>query len=163
MISTGHMVKEEWIDAYGHMNMARYAALFDDATFELLDAVDLGLPYTQRTRQGLFTVDVRIRYLKELTRGVPLAVEMKLLGVDRVRLHSFLELRNPQTGVVAATMEQLGVHASLESRSVLAFDQTQRDRLQRVVDAHVRSEPPPEGLRVLKLGAPVRPAPVASD
>ena len=52
-ISRGHVVKPEWIDAYDHMNMARYVALFDDVTYELLDGIGLGLEATRKTREGL--------------------------------------------------------------------------------------------------------------
>ncbi|MDO9360172.1 MAG: thioesterase family protein [Polaromonas sp.] len=156
LISGGHAVKPEWIDVYGHMNMARYAALFDETGFALLDQAGLGEAYTRRTRQGVFTVDVRIRYLKELTVGIPLAVRMKLVGVDHVRLHSFLELINLQTGSVAATMEQLAVHASLESRSVVPFGADIAAQVKAMIAQHLRDGAPSAGLLLLKCSSPSR-------
>ncbi|RYZ12514.1 MAG: thioesterase [Comamonadaceae bacterium] len=154
LVSEGHRVKPEWIDVYGHMNMARYAALFDEVGYALLDRVGVGQRYTDATRRGVFTVDVRIRYLKELHVDVPLAVSLRLLEVDHVRLHSFLELTNLQTGRTAATMEQLAVHASLESRGVLRFDEPLLTRLRQVVAAHDAAGRPDPSVLALRCEAP---------
>jgi acyl-CoA thioester hydrolase len=134
--SRGHVVQAAWIDAYDHMNMARYVALFDDVTYDLLDHVDLGLAYTRRTRRGLMVVDARVRFLKELRVGTPLEVRLRLVGVDHVRLHMWLELGEAGSGIVSATQEQLGLHADLDARKSLRFTEEQRAALQRVVDAH---------------------------
>src|SRR3954462_9056145 len=99
-ISRGHRVEPEWIDAYDHMNMARYVALFDDVTYELLDGIGLGLESTRRTRQGLFIVDARVRFLKELRRGTLLEVRMRFVAVDHVRLHMWAELREEGSDVL---------------------------------------------------------------
>lgn len=154
LVSGGHCVAPEWIDVYGHMNMARYAALFDEVGYALLDQVGVGQRYTDATRRGVFTVDVRIRYLKELHVGVPLSVSLRLLDVDHVRLHSFLELTNVETGRVAATMEQLAVHASLESRGVLRFDDALLARLRQVVRAHDAAGRPDPSVLALRCEAP---------
>jgi len=138
--SHGHIVKPEWIDAYDHMNMSRYVALFDDVTYELLNSVDLGLAYTQRTRHGLFIVDARVRFLHELRVGTPLEVTLRLVGVDHLRLHMWLELRAEGSEAVCATQEQIGLHADLDRRRTTPFTAAVRQRLEQVVSAH-RAEP----------------------
>lgn len=134
--SSGHTVKREWIDAYDHMNMSRYVALFDDVTYELLDSVDLGLAYTRRTRHGLFIVDARVRFLRELRVGAPLEVTLRLVGVDHVRLHMWLEMRTEGVEAACATQEQMGLHADLERRRTVPFSEPARTRLQRIVAEH---------------------------
>ena len=134
--SVGHTVKPDWIDAYDHMNMARYVALFDDVTYDLLDRVELGLEYTKRTRHGLFIVDARVRFLKELRVGTPLEVRLRLVNVDHVRLHMWAELREEGSDVLSATQEQLGLHADLERRKTKHFSEIQRAQVQIVVDLH---------------------------
>jgi acyl-CoA thioester hydrolase len=138
--SRGHSVKAEWIDAYDHMNIARYVQLFDDVTYALLDRVDLGLDYTKKTRRGLFIVDARVKFLKELRVGTPLEITMRLVGVDHVRLHLWLAMREAGSDVVRATQEQVGLHADLVARKTLPFSDAQRIELQSVVDRH-RAEP----------------------
>jgi acyl-CoA thioester hydrolase len=139
-ISRGHVVKPEWIDAYDHMNMARYVSLFDDVTYELLDGIGLGLESTRRTRRGLFIVDARVRFLKELRVGTPLEVRLRFVGVDHVRLHMWAELHEDGSDTICATQEQLGLHADLQTRKTLRFDEGQRARIEAIVALH-RAEP----------------------
>ena len=138
--SRGHIVKPEWIDAYDHMNMARYVALFDDVTYELLDGIGLGLESTRKTHQGLFIVDARVRFLKELRVGTPLEVRLRFVGVDHVRLHMWTELCEEGSDIISATQEQLGLHADLQSRKTLRFTDEQRAQIESVVLTH-RAEP----------------------
>jgi acyl-CoA thioester hydrolase len=138
--SYGHVVPPEWIDAYDHMNMARYVELFDRAGDDVLGEVGLGPRYTARTRHGLFTVDLRIRYLEELRVGMTVAVRLRLVGCDHVRLHTWLEMFEASSGRLFATQEQLSLHASLERRKTVPFSAEQRARLEDVVALH-RREP----------------------
>ena len=136
--SYGHLIPPEWIDAYDHMNMAHYMALFDHVTDELLGQVGFGPAYTARTRHGLFTVDARIRYAKEVRVGESVAVRLRLVGVDHVRLHMWLEMFGEDPPAVFATQEQMSLHASLASRRTVPFDASQRARLAEVVALHRR-------------------------
>jgi acyl-CoA thioester hydrolase len=135
-ISYGHEIVPEWIDAYDHMNMAHYMALFDQVADELLDQVGFGPTYTARTRHGLFTVDARIRYAREVRVGQSVAVSLRLVGVDHVRLHMWLEMSGADPPTVFATQEQMSLHASLETRRSVPFDAAQRARLEEVVALH---------------------------
>jgi acyl-CoA thioester hydrolase len=139
-VSRGHVVQPDWIDSYDHMNMARYVALFDHAADRLLDQVGLGPAYTARTRHGLFTVDVRIRYLKELRVGASVAVRLRVVGCDHVRVHTWLEMLQEGPDARCATQEQMSLHASLEQRRTVPFSAEQRATLDRAVTLH-RAEP----------------------
>jgi acyl-CoA thioester hydrolase len=139
-VARGYNVPPEWIDSYDHMNMARYVELFDRATDDILGEVGFGPKYTQRTRHGLFTVDVRIRYLEELRVGMTVAVRLRLVGCDHVRVHMWLEMFEEGSERLFATQEQLSLHASLERRKTVHFSAGQRARLDEVVALH-RGEP----------------------
>ena len=139
-VSRGHTVPPEWIDSYDHMNMARYVELFDKATDAVLGEVGFGPAYTARTRHGLFTVDVRIRYLRELRVGMAVAVRLRLVACDHVRLHMWLEMFDEGSGSLFATQEQMSLHASLEHRKTVPFDAGQRARLAAVIALH-RADP----------------------
>jgi acyl-CoA thioester hydrolase len=137
-VSYGHVVPREWIDSYDHMNMARYVELFDRATDAILGEVGLGPKYTARTRHGLFTVDVRIRYLEELRVGTTVAVRLRLVGCDHLRVHMWLEMLGEGSDRLFATQEQMSLHASLERRRTVPFSAEQRARLAEVVALHRR-------------------------
>ncbi|MBP2227838.1 acyl-CoA thioester hydrolase [Azospirillum agricola] len=139
-------VAEEWIDLYGHMNMARYVALFDEVGYALQERWGLGESYTRETRMGLFVVDVAISYRRELTAGTPLTLALRLLEADDKRLVSLMELRRGDDGTLAATMEQLSIHADLTTRRVVPFAPPAARRLRTLAEHHA-GLPLPDGFR----------------
>lgn len=114
-------VDPAWIDIYGHMNMAYYVKIFDDLGYEMLSEFGLGVEYTKAHKLGLFTVDVRIKYLREVVTNAPVTVSLVLKAFDDKRLWTELEMHHSELGYLAATMEQLAVHASLETRRATRF------------------------------------------
>ena len=59
----------EWIDYNGHMNLAYYTVLFDQATDLLFDVLGLGLDYRRDTQMGTFVAETHNRYERELLVG----------------------------------------------------------------------------------------------
>ncbi|WP_247884826.1 acyl-CoA thioesterase, partial [Azospirillum formosense] len=104
LLSGVHTVDESWIDLYGHMNMVRYVALFDEVGYALMEQWGLGETYTRDEGFGLFVVEVAVHYRRELRAGTPLQVALRLLDADDKRLLSLLEIRRADDGAVAATM-----------------------------------------------------------
>ncbi|MBK1840709.1 thioesterase family protein [Azospirillum sp. YIM B02556] len=129
-------VAEEWIDLYGHMNMARYVSLFDEVGYALQERWGVGETYTRETRRGLFVVDVAVSYKRELTAGTPLRLAMRLLKADSKRLVTLMELSRGDDGTLAATMEQLSVHADLTTRRVVPFAPPVAERLHALATVH---------------------------
>ncbi|NUB30407.1 thioesterase family protein, partial [Azospirillum brasilense] len=129
LLSGVHTVDESWIDLYGHMNMVRYVALFDEVGYALMEQWGLGETYTRDKGLGLFVVDVAVHYRRELRAGTPLQVALRLLDADDKRLLSLLEIRRTDDGTVAATMEQLSIHVDLGTRKVTPFPPPLAERL----------------------------------
>lgn len=146
-------VDESWIDLYGHMNMARYAALFDELGYALMDHWDLGEAYTRDSGMGLFVVDVAIHYRRELTAGTLVFVTLRLLEADGKRLLSLMELRRADDGSLAATMEQLSIHVDLATRRVVPFTGPIAQRLGALAAAHAAHPQPPGHRRRLHCRA----------
>ncbi|MCW2241748.1 thioesterase family protein [Azospirillum canadense] len=153
LVSDVRTVEEDWIDLYGHMNMVRYVALFDELGYVLLDHWGLGESYTRETGRGLFVVDVAVRYRRELRAGTPVAVAMRLLDSDDKRLLSLLELRRTDDGTVAATMEQLSIQVDLGTRKVVPFDAATAERLRSLADVQSVFPLPPGHQRRLHCRA----------
>ncbi len=126
-------VDPAWIDSYGHMNMAYYAKIFDDLGYDMLSEYGIGAEYTKTHKLGLFVVDVRIKYLREVVANAPLTVSLVLKKVDEKRLWTELEMHHSELGYLAATMEQLAVHASLETRRAERFPVFVLERLKSAI------------------------------
>lgn len=114
-------VLPEWVDIYGHMNMSWYVALFDTLGHDILNDCGLGASYTAQHRMGLFTVRATIDYRREVIAGDPLRVTLRITGHDDKRLRTTLDLHHAGAGYLAATMEQLALHVSLDTRRVTQF------------------------------------------
>lgn len=119
---TGHtaVVRPEWIDENGHMNMAYYFVVFDGAIDHLWSAIGLDVPYRERTRHGTFAAESHIIYKAELLLGDEIQVSTQILAADSKRIHLAHEMRRPG-GDVAAQQEVMLLHVSLDTRRVVPF------------------------------------------
>jgi acyl-CoA thioester hydrolase len=129
-------VKPEWIDLNGHMNLAYYIVLFDQAFDLLLAEWDLDWDYTKRTKQGLFAVETHTLYEQELGAGAAVRVRSWLIDVDGKRLHVAHEMYRASDMRRAACLETLNLHVDLEKRRVTPWPEAQRLALDAAALAH---------------------------
>jgi len=120
---TGHtaVVRPEWIDENGHMNMAYYVVVFDGAIDHLWSALGLGEPYRRRTQHGTFAVEAHIHYRAELLQGDRVQVTTQILGADSKRIHLAHEMHREDNGGLVAQQEVMLLHVSLVTRRVVPF------------------------------------------
>ncbi|MCY4148664.1 MAG: thioesterase family protein [Gammaproteobacteria bacterium] len=74
-------IKEEWLDAYGHLNEAYYLVPFSNATWVLQGHFGIGVPYYEETGCAIYTVETHLQYLKEVRFPAILNIESMVLGV----------------------------------------------------------------------------------
>jgi acyl-CoA thioester hydrolase len=92
------VVLPEWIDANGHMNLAYYIVLFDQATDLTYDVLGVGQAYREATGNSTFTAETHTLYERELRAGERVRVVPHLLGVDAKRMHYFHEMFHAESG-----------------------------------------------------------------
>ena len=147
------IILPEWCDYNGHMNMAYYAVVFDQAVDEVFAALGLGEDWRRASGCSFFSLSAMYHYLREVKAGERVWMTFRVLDVDAKKVHFFQEMyRAPEEGgeeVRAATAEVLAVHIDMNRRrsapmaaEVRAIFEAERDRW-----AHL--PPPPEaGARV---------------
>jgi len=133
-------VRPEWIDFNGHLNMAYYNVLFDEAVDELYPALGFGPEY-QKTGCTTYTAEFHVCYLRELHEGDAVYATFYLVEYDEKRFHSYQELWH-QDGWLAATAEGLTLHVDQSGPKVAPMP------------AHIL-----EALRTLSESQGARPAP----
>lgn len=101
-------VKPAWIDFNGHLNMAYYNVLFDEAVDELYPWIGFGPDY-QQTGCTTYVAEFHVCYLRELHAGDETYVDFRLIDYDAKRFHSYQELYHAD-GWLAATAEGLTLH-----------------------------------------------------
>ena len=125
-----------WIDHNGHMNLAYYTVLFDQATDLLFDELGVGHDYRRETQQGTFVAETHNLYERELLVGARVRVATQILGADTKRLHLGHEMFALDGGQRAATQELMFLHVDLAARRVSPFPEDLRRRIAAAALAH---------------------------
>ena len=144
-------IRQEWIDYNGHMNVAYYVLVFDQATDLFFDYLGIGLEYLKRTNHSTFTLESHVTYQGEVRLGDPVRVTSQLLGVDAKRLHFLQRMYHAEKGYLAATLESVSLHVSLTARRAAPFPPDRQAFLERVAAAHRSLGVPEEAGRRVSL------------
>lgn len=115
------VVKPEWIDHNGHMNVGYFVVAFDEATDAVYETWGIGMDYPETSGCSVFTLGVNVDYLAELFEGNHLRIETVLVDHDEKRIHYYHRMFDADTGKLAATNECLCMNVSLESRKSSPF------------------------------------------
>ena len=127
-------VKPEWIDFNGHLNMAYYSVLMDNAVDDAYAEIGFGPAY-QKTGCTTYVAEFHICYLRELHEGDATTCTFQLLDYDAKRFHSYVELWH-EDGWLAATGEALTLHVDQSGPRVAPMPQGILDRLEAMKTAH---------------------------
>ena len=139
------IVKPEWTDYNGHLNVRYFLWIFDEATHIWYADLKLGQPYREETNHTTFAVQCHLTYQREGREGDQLAIDARVLGYDEKRLHYFLTLHNVDGGYQMATFEQLALHVNLDGgRKVTAWPDYIMESLEQRFSQHSQLELPPQ-------------------
>ncbi|MEM9576023.1 MAG: thioesterase family protein [Pseudomonadota bacterium] len=152
--SSVRTVRPEWIDYNGHMNMAYYAVLFDEAGDEIYPFIGFGPDY-QRTGFTTYTAEFHICYLRELHLNDKVTVTLQLLGFDEKRFHFYQEIWH-EDGWCAATSEALALHVDQSGPRVAPMPAPIQAQLGKLRDAHAALPFPERAGR--RIGIPRAPS-----
>ena len=145
------VVRPEWIDHNGHMNMGYYVVVFDLATDAFLSWVGLDETHRRTHAVTTFCLEAHVTYHREVRAGDPLRFTSLLLGHDAKRIHYFHEMHHAREGYLAATNELMSLHVSEESRRGAPMADAVLTRLAEVQRAHDALPRPPQVGRVIGL------------
>jgi len=135
-------VRKEWIDIFGHMNMAYYVLVFDSGTYAFWTHVTRDRPQAEREEMAYAVVEAHINYIREVSEGQGLRVTTRVLDADGKRFRLFHEMHQVEEGYLAATNEVLGLGFNLRSRRVAPFTAPVMAEIERQL-AHDRALPMP--------------------
>lgn len=144
----------EWIDYNGHLNLAYYVVVFDQATDALYDRLGIWLPYREASNNSCFTVETHTIYEQELKLGDPLRVQTRLLGADTKRLHYFHEMFHAEQGYRAAVQELMALHVDMDTRRTAPFPPDRHAAIQAALAASAALGSPKEAGRRIAMPVP---------
>ena len=108
-------------DHVGHMNVMWYVGKFDEATWNLFLQVGITPAYLREQGRGMAAVDQHIEYKRELKAGDVVTIRSEVLELHEKKIRFRHEMRNEETGEVAAVTTLLGVHMDTRARKACPF------------------------------------------
>jgi len=136
------VVRPEWIDSNGHLNLAYYVVVFDQATDALYARLGVGDAYREATGFSCFTAETHTLYEREVHEGDKLLVKCWLLGCDSKRLHYFHEMFHAESRERSSVQELMALHIDMRIRRVAPFPPDVQEALQRAVAEYAPAELP---------------------
>ncbi|MGP0093661.1 MAG: acyl-CoA thioesterase [Xanthobacteraceae bacterium] len=114
-------------DQVGHMNIMWYVGKFDEANWNHLARVGLTPSYLRNEHRGMAAVQQNITYKRELLAGDIVEIHSHFLDVRDKALRLVHEMRNCETGEVAAVCEITAVHIDRRARKAISLPSAIRD------------------------------------
>jgi acyl-CoA thioester hydrolase len=145
------VVRPDWIDANGHMNVGFYVVAFDHATDSFAEQLGVAWPYVEHRLGMTFILEAHATFARELREGEPLRVTTQILDFDDKRLHLFHTMYHADAGYRAATNELLMMHVDYAGRRAAPWPAETMRRLQAMAAAHRALPRPAEAGRPIAI------------
>jgi acyl-CoA thioester hydrolase len=130
------MVRPDWIDYNGHMNVGYYHVAFDIAAEEFFQFLGFTPDFRERHGATTFALEAHLNFLREVKAGDALRFDARLLDHDAKRIHFYQEMFHASEGFLAASCESLSAHVSVAQRRTAPMPQELVERLSRIKAAH---------------------------
>ncbi len=139
-------VLESWVDFNGHMADASYGIVLSDTITAFMDMIGIDAEYRLKTNNTIYTMEMRILYLRECHKGQKFDVLMQVIDHDEKRFHTFVRIVDEESGEDVAWGEQLLLHTHQDPVSgprSCPFPPEIMDKLEAYRVAHRGLEVPP--------------------
>ena len=113
-------------DHIGHMNIVAYGAKFDEANWVFFCEIGLTPSYLRSPQHGMAGVQQNISYKKELFAGDVIEIRTQVLEITEKRMCVRHEMRNLETGALAAVSDITSVHLDKQGHKSLPLPEAVR-------------------------------------
>jgi len=120
-------------DQIGHMNIMWYSGKFDEANWNLLARVGLTPSYFRNEHRGMAAVQQNITYKREFLAGDIVEINSRFLEAREKVLRYVHEMRNAETGEIAAICELTVAHIDRQARKAVPIPVDIRDSINAVL------------------------------
>ncbi|WP_136617388.1 MULTISPECIES: acyl-CoA thioesterase [Mesorhizobium] len=121
-------VAHPWMcDVMGHVNVRHYAAMFDDASFQLLGRI-AGQDDNQASQIGWADVRTEIDYRHETKAGALITIRSHVAKIGRTSITLEQVMSGSLDGIVRASSRTTSVRFDLAARASVALDEAMRNR-----------------------------------
>jgi acyl-CoA thioester hydrolase len=113
-------------DHIGHMNITFYCAKFDEANWNTFASIGITPSYLRKGKFGVAGVQQNITYKRELMAGDVIEISTRILEIREKVIRFLHEMRNGETGEIAALCDITAVHMDRKTRKSCPFPATVR-------------------------------------
>ncbi len=117
-------------DHMGHMNVMHYVGKFDEATWVFFASIGLGGKKMRDNKKGMVAVEQTIKYKRELMPGDIITIHTELIEHTDKSIKFRHEMRNNETGDIAATTVLTGLYFDRLARKAISLPDEVKNHLQ---------------------------------
>lgn len=117
-------------DHMDHMNVMHYVGKFDEATWHFFSSVGLQGQKMRDTKKGIVAVEQNIQYKGELIAGDLITIHSELVEFTDKSIKFRHEMRNSETGNVAAITTLTGLYFDKVKRKAISLPDEVKAKLQ---------------------------------
>ncbi len=144
MVTHRGIVRPEWVDDNGHMNLAYYLVLFDAGSDAMFEVLGIGQAYRAAVGCTSFAAETHLVYESEMREGDAAEIRTTVVGVDEKRLHLAHEMYRVGEEARVALQEILFVSVDLATRRAAPWTAAARA----FMAAHVGTPPAKTGRHI---------------
>ena len=137
-------VQPEWIDEFGHVNVAHYITICDMANWAFWNLLNAPKEMEDRDGHEYAILENHVCYLDELALGEEIRVTTQLLSHDDKRFIVFHKVWKVSNGALSATNEVKFLGFNLNSRGVQPWSDAVLAKLSEIQTAHDQLATPEE-------------------
>lgn len=130
------VVKPEWLDENGHMNVANYLRAFDHGGEVFFRDCGIGWDYTREGEGTIFMTNCDLDFRRELLEDDPLEVTTQLMDWTPKLVHTYQALYHREKGYFAASSETLFIHVAFADRKSTEMPTQTLARLAQIALVH---------------------------
>ncbi|REK06741.1 MAG: hypothetical protein DWQ37_22085 [Planctomycetota bacterium] len=109
-------IPEDYLDAFGHMNVMWYTNLFGHAFGRFGREFGFDIDYFRQHHRGSFALESHMRYVAEVRVGWNVTIRSRAIGRSEKRFHFMHFMTVDETGKLAATQENIAAHIDMDTR-----------------------------------------------
>ena len=123
-------------DHMNHMNVMWYAGKFDEASWHMLASLGLSRTRFRTEGIGMVAVEQHVTYKRELHAGDILSIRSTVTEVKDKALQLLHEMRNDETGELAATTTIVALHIDSHARKARSLPNDVRSRALSIIEGN---------------------------
>ena len=98
------IIRETYLDTYGHMNNAAYLELFEEARWEFITRNGYGMKKVQELQQGPVVLELTMKFKREIALREKITITLQLLDY-KGKISHFRQEMIKEDGTVATELE----------------------------------------------------------